>query len=61
MKGQYKIPEKQLNEVEIGNLPEKFRIVIVKIQDFGKRMEAKIKKKQEIFTNDLEELQNKQR
>ena len=61
MKGQYKIPEKQLNEVEIGNLPEKFRIVIVKIQDFGKRMEAMIKKKQEIFTNDLEELQNKQR
>ena len=39
-------PEKQLNEVEIGNLPEKeFRIMIVKmIQDLGKRMEAKIKK-----------------
>ena len=29
MKGQYKTPEKQLNEVEIGNLPEKeFRIMI---------------------------------
>ena len=46
MKGQDKTPEKQLNEVEIGNLPEKeFRIMIVKkIQDLGKRMEAKIEK-----------------
>ena len=35
MKEQSKTPEKQLNEVEIGNLPEKeFRIMIVKmIQD----------------------------
>ena len=43
MKGQDKIPEKQLNEVEIGNLPEKeFRIIIVKvIQDFKKRMQKK--------------------
>ena len=43
-KEQDKTPEKQLNEVEIGNLPEKeFRIMIVKmIQDLGKRMEAKI-------------------
>ena len=41
-----KNPEKQLNEVEIGNLPEKeFRIMIVKmIQDLGIRMEAKIEK-----------------
>ena len=41
MKGQDKTPEKQLNEVEIGNLPEKeFRIMIVKmIQDLGKTME----------------------
>ena len=32
MKGQDKTPEKQLNEVEIGNLPEKeFRIMIVKM------------------------------
>ena len=47
MKGQDKIPEKQLNKVEIGNPPEKeLRIMIVKIiQDLGKRMEAKIKKK----------------
>ena len=50
MKGQDKTPEKQLNEVEIGNLPEKeFRIMIVKmIQDL--RME----KMQEMFTKDLE-------
>ena len=34
--------KKQLNEVEIGNIPEKeFRIMIVKmIQDFRKRMET---------------------
>ena len=32
IKGQDKTPEKQLNEVEIGKLPEKeFRIMIVKI------------------------------
>ena len=62
MKGQDKTPEKQLNEVEIGNLPEKeFRIMIVKkIQDLGKRMEAKIEKIREMFTKDLEELKNKQ-
>ena len=50
-KEQDKTPEKQLNEVEIGNLPEKeFRIMIVKmIQDLGKRMEAKIEKMQEMF------------
>ena len=50
MKEQDKTPEKQLNEVEIGNIPEKeFRIMIVKmIQDLGKRVEAKIVKMQEI-------------
>ena len=54
-------PEKQLNEVEVGNLSEKeFRIIIVKmIQDLGKRMEAKIVKMQEMFTKDLEELKNR--
>ena len=38
MKGQDKTPEKQLNEVEIGNLPEKeFRIMLVTvIQDLRK-------------------------
>ena len=42
MKEQDKTPEKQLNEVEIGDLPEKeFRIMIVKmIQDLGKRTDA---------------------
>ena len=60
MKEQNKTPEKQLNEVEIGNLPEKeFRIMIVKmVQNLGKRMEAKIGKMQEMFTK---ELKNKQR
>ena len=63
MKEQVKTPEKQLNEVEIGNLPEKeFRIMMVKmIQDLGKRMDARIKKMQEMFKKDLEELKNKQR
>ena len=48
--------------MEIGTLPEKeFRIMIVKmIQGLRKRMEAKIEKMQELFTNDLEELKNKQ-
>ena len=52
MKEQDKTPEKQLNEMEIGNLPEKeFRIMIVKMsQDLRKRMEAKIKKMREMLT-----------
>ena len=59
MKAKDKTLEKQLNEMEIDNLPEKgFKIMIVKvIQNFGKRME----KMQEMFTKDLEELKNKQR
>ena len=62
MKAQDTTPEKQLNEVEIGNLPEKeFRIKTVNlIQDLGKGMEAKIEKMQEVFTKDLQELKNKQ-
>ena len=62
MKEQEKTPEKQLNEVEIVNLPEKeFRIIIVRmIQDLGKRMEAKIERMQEMFNKDLEELKKKQ-
>ena len=62
MKGQDKTPEKHLEEVEAGNLPEKeFRIMILKmIQDLRKRMEAKIEKMQEMFTKDLEELKNTQ-
>ena len=49
VKEQDKTEEKQLNEVAIGNLPEKeFRIMIVKmIQDLGKRMEAEIEKMQQ--------------
>ena len=63
IKEQDKGPEKQLSEVEIGNLPGKeFRVMIVKmIQDLRKRMEAQIKKLQEMFNKDLEELKNKQR
>ena len=62
MKRQDNSPEKQLNEVEIGNLPEKeLRIMILKmIQNLRKRMEAKIEKMQEMFTKDLEELKDKQ-
>ena len=61
MKEQDKTPEKQLNEVKIGHLPEKeLRIMVVKmIQDLGKRKEAKIEKMQEMFSKDLEELKNK--
>ena len=59
MKGQDKTPEKEINEVEIGNLPEKeFRIMIVKMtQDLRKIME----KMQELFTKNLEQQKNKQR
>ena len=59
MKGQDKTPEKQLNKVEIGKLPEiEFRIMMVKmIQDLRKTME----KMQEMFTKDQQELKNKQR
>ena len=62
MKEQDKTPEKQLNEREIGNIPEKEfrRMIMKKIQDLGKRMEAKIKKMQQMFNKDLEELKNKQ-
>ena len=61
MKEQDKTPEIQLNEVEIGNIPEKeFRKMIAKtIQDRGKRMEAKIEKMQEMFNKELEELKKK--
>ena len=58
MKGQDKTPEKQLNEVEIGNLPEReVRIMIVKIT---RHLRKTMKKMQEMFTKDLEELKNKQ-
>ena len=62
MKEQDKTLEKQANEVEIGNLPEKeFIIMVVKmIYDLWKRMEAKIENMKEMLSKDLE-LKNKQR
>ena len=62
MKEQHKTPEKQLNEVDIDNLPGRgFRIMRVQmIQNFRKRMEAKIQKMQEMFNEDLGKLKNKQ-
>ena len=63
MKEQDNTPQVQLNEVEIGKLPEiEFRIMIMTmIQDLRKRMEAKTEKMQEMFNKDLEELKNKKR
>ena len=62
-KEQDKIPEEQLSEVQIGNLPEKeFRVMIVKmIQDLVKKLEAQAKKIQGMFTKELEDLKKKQR
>ena len=61
MKEQEKTPEKQLNELEIGNLPEKeFRIMTVKmIQNLRNSMEVRIEKIQEMFNKDVDELKNK--
>ena len=63
MREQGKNLQDQINEEEIGNLPEKeFRVVIVKlIQNLRNRTEAKIEKIQEMFNKDLEELNNKQK
>ena len=57
MKEQGKNPRNQINEDEIGNIPEKeFRVMIVKmIQNLGNKME----KTQETFNKDLEELKSK--
>ena len=57
-KEQDKNPQDQINEEEIGKLPEKeFRQMIVKmIQNLGKRIE----KIQETFNKNLEELKSKQ-
>ena len=62
MKGLDITPEKQLNEVKIGKLPEKeFKVMMVNIiQGLIKRMEAKIEKMQDMFTKDLEKLKNRQ-
>ena len=57
MKEQTTNTEVQINEEEIGELPEKeFRIMIVKMI---KNRENKMEKMQESIKNDLEELKNK--
>ena len=59
MKEQTRNTEVQINEEEIGNLPEKeFRIMIAKII---KNLESKMEKMQESINKDLEELKNKHR
>ena len=56
IKKQNKIQERQLNEVEIGNISEKeLTIMIVKItRDLGKGMENM----QEVLNKDIKELKN---
>ena len=57
MKKQIRNTEVQINEEEIGKLPEKeFRIMIMKMI---KTLENKMEKKQESINKDLEELKNK--
>ena len=57
MKEQTRNTEVQINEEEIGKLPEKeFRIMIVKMI---KNLENKTEKMQESINKDLEELKNK--
>ena len=60
-KKQGKSLQDQINEEEIGNLPEKeFRVMIVKtIQNLGNRMEAQIEEIQEVCKKELKELKNK--
>ena len=57
MKEQTRNTEVQINEEEIGKLPEKeFRIMIVKMI---KNLENKMEKMQESINKDLDELKNK--
>ena len=57
MKDQTRNTELQINENEIGKLPEKeFRIMIVKMI---KALENKMEKMQESINKDIEELNNK--
>ena len=57
MKEQTRNTEVQINEEEIGKLPEKeFRIMIVKMI---KNLENKMEKMHESINKDLEELKNK--
>ena len=58
MKEQTRNTEVQINEEEIGKLPEKeFRIMIVKMI---KNLENRMEKMRELINKDLEELKNKQ-
>ena len=60
MKEQTRSTEVQINEEEIGKLPEKeFRIMIVRMIK-KKNLENKMEKMQESINKDLEELKNKQ-
>ena len=57
MKEQTRNTKAQINEEEIGKLPEKeFRIMIVKMT---KNLENRMEKMQESINKDLEELKNK--
>ena len=57
IKEETRITEVQINEQEMGKLPEKqFRIMIVKMI---KNLENKMEKMQESINRDLEELKNK--
>ena len=59
MKEQSRNTEVQINEDEIGKLPEKeFRIMIVKMI---KNLENRMENMQESINKDVEELKNKQR
>ena len=59
MNEQVRNTEVQINEEEIGKLPEKeFSIMIVKMI---KNLEKKMDKMQESINKDIEELKNKQR
>lgn len=44
MKRQYKAPEKQVNEPETGNFPEKEFKTIVQMQDLGKEWKQMLKR-----------------
>ena len=62
MKEQTRKTEVQINEEEIGKLPEKeFRIMIVKMIKKKKSLGKKMEKMQESINKDLEELKNKHR
>ena len=62
MKEQSKNLQDQINEEEIGNLPEKEFIVMTvnMIQNLRNRMEARFEEIQEMYNKDVEELKNKQ-